>query len=596
MKKDIVIGAVTGYDWADIEPWATSLVTSGFAGLGVVIVYDGGRRGDIVAANLESLGLYPVRMPLRGSIYSQRFGDIAHVLRTFAHSLRFAVVVDVRDVCFQADPVKWLETHLERPFLAASESLRYSDESRSWDDLQQSFPAHAERLWAKTICDVGVLAGQAGFMADLCLALSLIVASAGVPAADQSGYNLLLDMEPYRSTAQIVGSENGFTCSAGSAADPGKIETVRPFHLGSEPMLTAEGIQTAAGELYPIVHRYDRVPAWDQALRSRLESVSVREALAAVENAQRERFAAQPGLARVLGDADGASIQHTARMVGVPRESSSIQLYSPMPGHSSPEDGPPPPRVSVVCPTYQRPEFLRKVVRHYCAQTFDGGMEMIIVDDSPEPVDFLDEELCREHRIRYYHIPNSRITIGDKINLMTQLAHGEIIVDFDDDDYYTPQYIERMVEFLGDADFVTLSRWFAYDPASKMFCYWTTDSLSPIHFVLSPTQPSFPISTSSWNSELIHEQLWGYGFSFVWRKSTHQQIEVRGHPPGDLHWDYDFSLRLQRAGYKAICVPDTEGLVLHILHPKSTVSMFPQYVMPEFLIDKYFPLYAEEEV
>jgi hypothetical protein len=44
-------------------------------------------------------------MPLRDSVYSTRFEDIAQALRTFAHPLGFAIVTDVRDVYFQADSV-----------------------------------------------------------------------------------------------------------------------------------------------------------------------------------------------------------------------------------------------------------------------------------------------------------------------------------------------------------------------------------------------------------------------------------------------------------------------------------------------------------
>lgn len=602
-KKDIVIGAATGYEWADIEVWATSLVTSEFAGLGAVIVYDRDRRGDIVAENLESLGLHAVRMPLRGSVYNQRFEDIAYVLRKLAHSLRFAVVTDVRDVYFQSDPIKWLETHLERPFLAVSEAVRYADEEWNRDNLQRSFPAQAERLRSKVVRNVGVLAGQTGTVADLCLAISLTAESAGVSVADQSAYNLLLDMEPYRSAVQLVASEDGFACQAGTVGDPGKVGALRPFLVEPEPVLAEEGVQTAAGTLYPIVHQYDRVPEWDRALRSRLQSAPVVNAREAVQNtrdnrtSQRERSASsRAGLGGVPGDADGASILKVAHSFGVPRGRSSVRLYSPAFEHSSLSDGSPVPRVSVVCPTYQRPDFLRKVVSYYCAQTFRGGTEMIIVDDSPEAVDFLDEELCREHRIRYYHMSNKRMTLGEKLNLMTQLARGEIIVEFDDDDYYAPRYIERMVEFLGDADLVTLSRWFAYDPANKMFCYWATDVLSPTHFVLSPREPFQPISTRGWPPDSVHGNLWGYGFSFVWRKSTYPEVEIRGNPPDGLVCDYDFSLRLQKAGFKTVCAPDNEGLVLHTLHPGSSVRMFPQYVLPEFLIEKFFPLYAEEEV
>ncbi|MEV6323844.1 hypothetical protein AB0M45_22010 [Nocardia sp. NPDC051787] len=338
-KKDLVIGAVAGYEWADVEVWARSLVASGFAGVGVVVVYDRGRRGDVVVQKLKALGLYAVRMSLRGSVYNTRFDDIAQVLRTFARSLRFAIVTDVRDVYFQTDPVLWLENHLERSFLAVGEGVRYCDEAWNRNNLQRSFPAHAERLWPKVVRNVGVLAGQAGAVADLCLAVSLIAESAGGPVADQSAYNLLLDMEPYRSAVQLVASEDGFACQGATLGDPRLLRTLRPFLVEPEPVLTAEGVRTSAGKLYPIVHQYDRVPEWNRMLRGRLRWAPAVDAGDMVgstpDSALRQREPSGSGLARILGDADGASILHVAQSIGVPRASSSIQLYSPAPDDSS---------------------------------------------------------------------------------------------------------------------------------------------------------------------------------------------------------------------------------------------------------------------
>ncbi|MEU2040656.1 glycosyltransferase family 2 protein [Nocardia niwae] len=597
--KNIVIGAAAGYEWADVEVWARSLVATGFTGLGVVIVYDGDRRGDVVAENLASLGLHAVRMPLRGSVYNQRFADIADVLRRSDSSLGFAVVTDVRDVYFQADPVEWLETHLNRPFLAVSEAVRYCDEEWNWQNLRRTFPAHAERLRSSVVRNVGVLAGRADMVADLCLAITLIADSAGVPVADQSGYNLLLDMEPYRSTVQLVASEDGFACQAGTLADTRRLSTLRPLLVEPEPVLSPDGVRTAAGKLYPIVHQYDRVPEWNRALRSRLRlspGPDTRKASSVAGPVTSGRSASsRPGPAGARDVPEGPTGLRTAQRLGVSRDRSTMKWH-PAPDRSAPpRDESPIPQVSVICPTYQRPAFLRSVVRCYCAQSFGGTTEMIILDDSPEPVDFLDEELCREHRIRYLHMPGKRMALGDKMNLLAQLSRGEIIVCFDDDDYYAPQYVERMVEFLGDADFITLSRWFAYDPANKLFCYWATDTISPTHFLLSPWEPFQPLSTKTWDRDWIHGNLWGYGFSFVWRKSTCADVPVRGNPPNGLVCDYDFSLRLQKAGRKTVCAADVEGLVLHILHAGSSVRMMPQYVLPEFLLAEFFPSYGEEE-
>lgn len=588
-NDDLVIGAVAGYGWEDVEVWARSLVASGFQGTGAVIVYGRDRRGDRVADNLESLGLHAVRMPLWGSVYNRRFADISRVLREFDSRLRFAVVTDVRDVYFQADPIAWLESDLKRPFLAVSEGVRYADEKWNRQNLRLGFPAHAARLMSKVVHNVGVLAGDAAMLADLCSAISLTAESSGRTVADQSGYNLLLDMEPYRSAVQSATAEDGFACQAGTMAAPGPVPALRPYLVEMEPVFDGEAVRTAGGRLYSIVHQYDRVPEWKQAIRHKVLSSPMDGPSSPRGNDS--RVDSEPGPFRTAS----ASVPRMAYRLGVPRRNSSVRLYSPPAVPTAPVTDGPSPQVSIVCPTSRRPEFLCRVVRHYCAQTFDGGLELIIVDDNPEPADFLDERLCRDKGIRYYHMPNKRLSVGAKLELMSQLARGEIIVDFDDDDYYAPRYVERMVAFLGDADFVALRGWFAFDPVSKVFCYGATDAPAPTHFVTSARESFPPVSTRGGDAEGVPGNLVGSGFSFVWRKSVHAEVKIHADPPDGAEWDNDFAARLQQAGRKMVSVSDTEGLVLHVLHSRSPARMFPRYVLPDLLLPKFFPAYTENE-
>ncbi len=543
-KVDIVIGAVHGYGWENVAVWARSLVKSGFRGVGVVIVYGGGERTEGAVQYLRSLDIRVVRMPLRGSVYNLRFEDISYVLRELLSDLRYAIVTDVRDVCFQSDPTIWLEANLEKRFVASSEGIRYADEEWNRTNLAESFPRHVDRLSPKTVYNVGVLAGEADMVADICLAISLVAKSSAADPADQSAYNLLLDMEPYRSAVQLAASEDGFACQSKTIGS----QVLRPILQEPQPVFDAEGVKTASGRLYPIVHQYDTIPDWHTALWDRACAVPVRR-------------------------------DTTSRLEEV------LPEIDPAPGAG------PAPRVTIACPTYGRPQFLRQLVEHYCAQTFDGGLEMVILDDSPERADFLDDPKYSELGIRYHHIPAERLTLGAKLNLLTQLARGEIIIEFDDDDYYAPQYVERMVELLGDADFITLSGWFCYDPGQHAFGYWSTDVISKTHYVLSPGEPIEPIPTPGWDREFVNGFLWGYGFSFVWRKSVFPDVEILDDPVNGKCCDLDFALRLQEAGFKTLAVPDDEGLVLHIVHRGSSVRIFPQYLMPEFMIPKFFPSY-----
>ncbi|MCX4092574.1 glycosyltransferase family 2 protein [Nocardia sp. alder85J] len=255
------------------------------------------------------------------------------------------------------------------------------------------------------------------------------------------------------------------------------------------------------------------------------------------------------------------------------------------------------PAVTVICPTYQRPNYLRRQVENFLAQTYSGELEMLILDDSPEPSAYLLGAEYRERGVRYLHMPAERLTIGYKLRTMASLARGGLIAVFDDDDYYAPRYLERMVEFLGDADFCTLSRWFAYSPEQRTFAYWATDTLSPAHHVFSPWEPitGVPIPTQGWNPDWVTSKLWGYGFSYIWRTSISARAQIGDITFDEVCWDWDFYQQVQNAGLKTVCAPDNEGLIMHILHPGATSKMFPQYILPEFMLGDYFPLYTPVE-
>ncbi len=273
-KKDIVIAAAGGYSWDKIDMWALSLVKSGFSGIGAVIIYDDAANvspdNQANIENLRGIGFQVVVAPNPGIVFNQRFYDFYNVMAGVLNDLRYAIVTDIRDVYFQADPTLWLEKNLKKAFLACSEGIKYKDESWGRDNVTAGYPTLAHRVMDKAICNVGVLAGEAQAVADLCLTIGMTAKSSGYQVADQSGYNILLDMDPYKAVAQFCASEDGFACQAGTMADPSKIEDFRPYLLEPEPVLTDEGVKTAGGLLYPIVHQYDRVSEWNSSLRAAL--------------------------------------------------------------------------------------------------------------------------------------------------------------------------------------------------------------------------------------------------------------------------------------------------------------------------------------
>jgi glycosyltransferase involved in cell wall biosynthesis len=249
------------------------------------------------------------------------------------------------------------------------------------------------------------------------------------------------------------------------------------------------------------------------------------------------------------------------------------------------------PSVSVICPTFQREFHLRNAVAYYCEQRTDAELELLILDDSPERGTFLDDPYYRGRNIRYWHVPGARLSIGAKLNILQQRAEGDIIVRFDDDDYYAPDYVEKMVRFLGDADFVTLSGWFAYIPATSRFAYWATDVISPTHYLFSAGEPLQVCSPFGDDRTFVARNLWGYGFSHVWRSSVLPEVAF---DDIDINEDLEFYRKVVAAGCRTVCAADTEGLVLHLIHPGNTAArIYPQHLLPDFMLARYFPRYAD---
>jgi hypothetical protein len=306
-KNDLVLAAAGGYDWSKIEVWALSLVTSGFEGKKAVIIYDSLLAASIrdtgglpqvdndlppatknnldVIKRLNALGFMLFVKPMPQSIFNARFYDFHEIINHIdglsddenPHSLRFAIVTDIRDVAFQSNPSLALERWLddgegEYQLYAAAEGLSYRDEPWGCDNVKAGYPSLADRVMDKEIYNVGVLLGSAQTVADMCLSVGMIAKSSGYGVADQSGYNILLDMAAWSSITRFGRHDDGVVCQAGTTADPNKIDAFRPNLLCPEPVLRDGEVFASAedDELYPIVHQYDRVPEWDRAMRAKI--------------------------------------------------------------------------------------------------------------------------------------------------------------------------------------------------------------------------------------------------------------------------------------------------------------------------------------
>lgn len=113
--------------------------------------------------------------------------------------------------------------------------------------------------------------------------------------------------------------------------------------------------------------------------------------------------------------------------------------------------------VSILTPTYKRGHFLKLLATMLYAQTHPlGAVEWVIVDDSPERIDWLDRHPLNARLLRIvYRHQAERICIGDKRNLCKAIASGDLVVHMDDDDFYGELYLAKVV--------AAFAKWPAFD-------------------------------------------------------------------------------------------------------------------------------------
>lgn len=103
--------------------------------------------------------------------------------------------------------------------------------------------------------------------------------------------------------------------------------------------------------------------------------------------------------------------------------------------------------VTAVMPTREsRRDFWRKSLAYFAAQTFED-CELLILEEAAAPP----ENLALPARVRYEWMPNKGLATGEKRNLINSKAESQIIIHWDDDDWYHPQRIATQVQHLRES-------------------------------------------------------------------------------------------------------------------------------------------------
>lgn len=194
-------------------------------------------------------------------------------------------------------------------------------------------------------------------------------------------------------------------------------------------------------------------------------------------------------------------------------------------------------KVAIITPS-NRPEYHANLYEQFRKQNYP--CELWVLADEPSQV--LGACAYHDKRIHLF-CANTPMTIGEKRNALIELSNSDIIVHFDDDDWYSPDYVSCMIQAMNrtNADLVKLGTWNWHDRLSGecgMFDGGVTDTTK-----------------------------WGYGFSYVYKRNAALCFPFSNI---SLREDIDFVNRLRRNGVYCERIEGMPQIVSHELHDKNT--------------------------
>ena len=214
-------------------------------------------------------------------------------------------------------------------------------------------------------------------------------------------------------------------------------------------------------------------------------------------------------------------------------------------------------RLSILTPTTaSRCEFHEQLWACFVAQTWEDKELIVVETYEDEPSHVLQALAAQDERL--VHVPLHRqagddFSVGLKRNMCIHLASGDVCINFDDDDLYAEQYCEWMV--------LEMQR---HGWGAVTLCAW--------HNYFAQTGQCGYSDPESWSVEDQHELLetiYGYGFSYVFKRSL-----ALSHPHPDLEFGEDapFMLQLRKVlgSDRVGLLKDTQGFCLHVVHRDST--------------------------
>lgn len=270
------------------------------------------------------------------------------------------------------------------------------------------------------------------------------------------------------------------------------------------------------------------------------------------------------------------------------------QRHSDWTNHREPQH---PPLVSVVIPTFNVRESLRKTLLSLTQQTVSGRHFEVLVIDNGSTDDALEmiKSLSLPFSLRYFYQPRSGRQVGKCRNIGIVNAEGKLIIFVDADCLCSSRLIQRHAELHAKKEkILIIGEIRMLDPQSCLDHEGKKVNVSLETLLLSkpPTIASFKGRLKM--KALYFGQRMASGFSSkinYWMSGANSSVkrqhlwEVGGYDEAfDQHWgdeDAELGYRLEKIGLKVIYLHD--AMIFHQWHPTSKSGM-PGYNRILFLL------------
>jgi hypothetical protein len=260
--KYTIMGCITQYGVDDIKPYVESIEQSGFNGDKIMLVYD---VSTDVIEYLTNKKWIIYQSQLEEHIILQRFRDVYVILNQ--HKTDWLIWTDVKDVIFQKNPIDWIDNNSSYTRLFAfSESVNLKDDPWAVVNTGTSFPMEWQLgLNEKISYCAGTIVGDGNTMRDLFIQIyrwSKTTANPG-QLSDQAAFNVLINLEQFRTITKFVRQEAGFATQLGTVwAKKDELPLLEPT-----PIYKNGKFYNQSGDEFVIVHQYDRDPKIKQEIK-----------------------------------------------------------------------------------------------------------------------------------------------------------------------------------------------------------------------------------------------------------------------------------------------------------------------------------------